>query len=470
MSPLLVLDVVGPDPALLRAHAQPARSPAGARSAELGTVLPAVTCSVQSTFLTGALPARARHRRQRLVLPRPRRGAAVAAAQRAGRRREALGRRPPRRTPATPSPTSAGGTRWAPTPTGPSPRARSTTPTAARSPTATPARPQLHDELTAELGDVPALHLLGADGGDRLLASGSSAPPGTSWPHRRPDLTLVYVPHLDYDLQRFGPTSPQAAAAAARRSTPRWRRCWTTPRAAGSPSWRSREYGITARRPAGRHQPGAAPRGAAGGLHPGRAWSTWTRGRRGRSPSPTTRSPTSTSPTRPTWRDVAQLLAGPARRRRGARRRGAGPLRARPRARRRAGRVAEPDAWFTYYYWLDDDRAPDFARGVEIHRKPGYDPAELFFDPADPLAKAQAGLGLARKKLGMRYPMNVVPLDPARVRGTHGRLPDHGSDGPVLLCSDPAVPSTVESRGRIEATEVRDLLLKLQGIDEGDRR
>ena len=51
--------------------------------------------------------------------------------------------------------------------------------------------------------------------------------------------------------------------------------------------------------------------------------------------------------------------------------------------------VAEPDAWFTYYYWLDDDRAPDFARGVEIHRKPGYDPAELFFDPADRLAKAQ---------------------------------------------------------------------------------
>ena len=44
--------------------------------------------------------------------------------------------------------------------------------------------------------------------------------------------------------------------------------------------------------------------------------------------------------------------------------------------------IAEPDAWFTYYYWLDDARAPDFARTVEIHRKPGYDPVELFLDPA----------------------------------------------------------------------------------------
>src|SRR5687768_7518094 len=73
--------------------------------------------------------------------------------------------------------------------------------------------------------------------------------------------------------------------------------------------------------------------------------------------------------------------------------------------------VAEPRAWFTYYYWLEDARAPDFARGVEIHRKPGYDPAELFFDPADRSAKARAGLSLVRKKVGLRYSMTVVPLD-----------------------------------------------------------
>ena len=44
--------------------------------------------------------------------------------------------------------------------------------------------------------------------------------------------------------------------------------------------------------------------------------------------------------------------------------------------------LAEPDAWFTYYYWLRTRPAPDFARTVEIHRKPGYDPVELFLDPA----------------------------------------------------------------------------------------
>jgi hypothetical protein len=121
--------------------------------------------------------------------------------------------------------------------------------------------------------------------------------------------------------------------------------------------------------------------------------------------------------------------------------------------------VAEPDSWFTYYYWLDDARAPDFARLVEIHRKPGYDPAELFFDPAGPgAAKGRAGLALLRKKLGMRYLMSVVGLDAGAraVRGSHGRLPADDRDAPVLLCSDPAF-----ARERIAATDVKDLLLSL---------
>jgi hypothetical protein len=121
--------------------------------------------------------------------------------------------------------------------------------------------------------------------------------------------------------------------------------------------------------------------------------------------------------------------------------------------------VADPDAWFTYYYWLDDERAPDFARQVEIHRKPGYDPAELFMDPEDKLVKARAGAALVRKKIGMRYVMSVVPLDPSPVRGTHGRLPASAEDAPVLLCSDGSV-----ARDRIAATEVRDLLLDLAGV------
>ncbi|MGH3482189.1 MAG: alkaline phosphatase family protein, partial [Nocardioidaceae bacterium] len=127
--------------------------------------------------------------------------------------------------------------------------------------------------------------------------------------------------------------------------------------------------------------------------------------------------------------------------------------------------VAEPDAWFTYYYWLDDARAPDFARAVEIHKKPGYDPAELFLDPDDQWVKVRAAAGLARKTLGFRYAMNVVPLDPSPVRGSHGRLPADPADGPMLLCSDSSA-----ARERIEATEVRDLLLQLAGAPvEADR-
>ena len=121
--------------------------------------------------------------------------------------------------------------------------------------------------------------------------------------------------------------------------------------------------------------------------------------------------------------------------------------------------VAEPGAWFTHYYWLEDDRAPDFARTVEIHRKPGFDPAELFLDPDDRWVKARAALALGRKRLGFRYVMDVVPLDPTYVRGTHGRLPENPQDGPVLLCSD-ANPG----RDRIAATDVRRLLLTLGGV------
>ncbi|MFJ9025227.1 alkaline phosphatase family protein, partial [Streptomyces sp. NPDC102259] len=111
------------------------------------------------------------------------------------------------------------------------------------------------------------------------------------------------------------------------------------------------------------------------------------------------------------------------------------------------------------YYWLDDARAPDFAQLVEIHRKPGYDPAELFMDPLDPYVKVKAAGALARKKLGLRYRMAVVPLDPSPVRGSHGRLPQRAEDGPVLLCSRPG-----EVAGPVAATEVKALLLRLAGI------
>jgi predicted AlkP superfamily pyrophosphatase or phosphodiesterase len=98
--------------------------------------------------------------------------------------------------------------------------------------------------------------------------------------------------------------------------------------------------------------------------------------------------------------------------------------------------VARPDAWFTYYYWLDDRRAPDFARTVDIHRKPGYDPVELFMDPTIKVPALAVGWRLAKKAAGLRMLMDVIPLDATLVRGSHGRpdgTPDHG---PVLVTRD----------------------------------
>src|SRR5690606_11075172 len=121
--------------------------------------------------------------------------------------------------------------------------------------------------------------------------------------------------------------------------------------------------------------------------------------------------------------------------------------------------VAQPGAWSTYYYWLDDAHAPDFARLVEIHREPGYDPVELFMDPDDRLVKLRAGKALARKKLGMRYLMDVVPLDPKPLRGSHGRLPETPEEGPFLLCTDRSTTTD-----HVRATEVRDLILRLADV------
>ena len=112
-------------------------------------------------------------------------------------------------------------------------------------------------------------------------------------------------------------------------------------------------------------------------------------------------------------------------------------LRARPRsARASSSRSRDPDAWFTYYYWLDDARAPDFARTVEIHRKPGYDPVELFLDPDIAFPKLAVGWRLSKRALGLRALMDVIPLDASLVRGSHGRADTSYARGPVIMSSE----------------------------------
>jgi predicted AlkP superfamily pyrophosphatase or phosphodiesterase len=98
--------------------------------------------------------------------------------------------------------------------------------------------------------------------------------------------------------------------------------------------------------------------------------------------------------------------------------------------------IAEPTCWFDYYYWLDENKAPDFARTVDIHRKPGYDPVELFVDPQLRFPWLKVAKNVAKKKLGMRMLMDVIPLTPNLVKGSHGRLADSADHGPILIASN----------------------------------
>jgi predicted AlkP superfamily pyrophosphatase or phosphodiesterase len=118
--------------------------------------------------------------------------------------------------------------------------------------------------------------------------------------------------------------------------------------------------------------------------------------------------------------------------------------------------VARENAWFTYYYWLDDARAPDFARTVDIHRKPGYDPVELFLDPRIPLPKLKIAWRLLQKKLGLRMLMDVIPLDATLVKGSHGRLPADKKDWPVFITSQPEILGAKQ----IESTDVFQILIQ----------
>jgi predicted AlkP superfamily pyrophosphatase or phosphodiesterase len=116
--------------------------------------------------------------------------------------------------------------------------------------------------------------------------------------------------------------------------------------------------------------------------------------------------------------------------------------------------MAEADSWFTYYYWLNDAKAPDFARCVDIFKKPGYDPVELFMNPKNPLIKLRAGYKLARKLLGFRYLMDVIPLDATLVKGSHGSTLAPKEFHPILVSDSKIINS------EIKATDVYDVIWK----------
>lgn len=120
--------------------------------------------------------------------------------------------------------------------------------------------------------------------------------------------------------------------------------------------------------------------------------------------------------------------------------------------------IAAPRRWFSYYYWLDDRRAPDFARTVDIHRKPGYDPVELFIDPNIRAPKLALASRLARKKLGFRTLMDVIPLDASLVRGSHGRVEQSEEIAPLII-ADEELLQRQHDRSAMSCTAVRDVML-----------
>ncbi|MPY96879.1 MAG: alkaline phosphatase family protein [Actinophytocola sp.] len=453
MKKILLLNVVGLTPRLL-AHAPRLRALAtDGWQAQLDTVLPAVTCSAQSTMLTGRPPREHGivgngwyfrdlgevylwRQHNRLV-----RGEKVW---------ETARRADPGYRAANVCWWYAMGasTDWTITPR-PVYHADGR-----KSPDCYARPPELHDELTAELGAFPLFNYWGPTASLRssewVVAASRRLLPEA-------DLTLAYVPHLDYDLQRHGPDSPEALAAVRdvdRTVAP----LLDDAQAAGATVVVVSEYGIT---------PASRPVDVNRMLRASGLLDVYTQAGMEYLDPWTSRAfavadhqvahvyvanPADVASVAKLCQDlpgVDLVLDREAQAEYGIDHERAGEL----------VLVAEQGAWFTYYYWLDDARAPDFARGVDIHRKPGYDPAELFLDPGDPTVKARALLGLVRKKLGLRYAMNVVPMDGRWVKGTHGRLPDDPADGPLLLCSDPAT-----RRDRLAAADVRDLVLELAGV------
>jgi predicted AlkP superfamily pyrophosphatase or phosphodiesterase len=275
----------------------------------------------------------------------------------------------------------------------------------------------------------------------------------------RPDLTLVYLPHLDYDPQRHGPGGCDLARLVGELDAA----CaplLDQARAQGASVWVVSEYGHVgvrravlpnrALRQAGLLAVRPGPFGEALDTFEWRAFAVCDHQlAHVYVPDPGDRGKT---------RDVLAGLAGVARVLTGDER--AELDLTHPRAGELVA-LAEPDAWFAYPFWLDDAQAPDYARTVDIHRKPGYDPCELFFDPKLWWPRGRAALRLVQKKLGFRTLFDVVPLDSGLVKGSHGLPAADPADRPLLV-GDGAAPAG----GTLPMTAVRDLVWRALDLEE----
>jgi predicted AlkP superfamily pyrophosphatase or phosphodiesterase len=312
---------------------------------------------------------------------------------------------------------------------------------------------ELRDELTARFGPFPLFHFWGpatSIAASRWIADAALHIRRT----RSPTLALVYLPHLDYDLQRFGPDDPRVAASLRDVDAVAGDLIADAARDGARVVILS-EYGIT---------PVATP------VHINRALRQAGLLRVRREGDGELLDPAQSDAFAVSDHQIAHVYVAKPELIEEVRRIIAslpGVECVLDRAEQsalaldhaRSGELvalARRDAWFTYYYWLDDRNAPDFARLVEIHRKPGYDPVELFADPAIRFPKFSIGWRLARRALGFATLMDIVPLDATLVRGSHGRVTDNSADGPVFISSE----SRLVRDGPVVATAVKQLILR----------
>jgi predicted AlkP superfamily pyrophosphatase or phosphodiesterase len=318
--------------------------------------------------------------------------------------------------------------------------------------------PELADKLKKDLGPFPFFTFWGPAAG-LPCTQWIAAAAAIVLLEERPDLSLVYLPHLDYDPQRFGPSGTDMAKhvrALDDAAAP----LLDAATAVGARVWVVSEYGHCdvsrpvlpnrALRQAGLLAVRGGPFGEQLDLFASRAFAVCDHQLAHvyvADPADVARVRDLLAP----LPGVARVLVGDERHEIDL-------------CHDRSGELillSEPDAWFAYPFWLDDALAPDYARAVAIHAKPGFDPCELFIDPRLALGgKPRIARRLLAKKLGFRMTLDVVPLDPAIVRGSHGLPAADDLDRPLWIGDGPK-----PGDGTISMTAIRDTVLAALELD-----
>ncbi len=312
----------------------------------------------------------------------------------------------------------------------------------------------IRDEIKKDLGEFPFPSFWGPRAG---LASSEWIAKSAKWMEEKeaPELSLIYLPHLDYDLQRYGPDSPEAEKAVSQLDS-LVGDLLSFYQERGVRVMMLSEYGIT---PAKKViYPNRALR-KLGYLNIKKELGLEYLDCGGSAAFALTDHQVAhvyINRNENAFHDqlrkdlenlegVARIIAGKDRAQYGLDHDRAGDLIL----------IAEEDSWFAYYHWLDDGLAPDFARCVDVHRKYGYDPAELFVDPSIPFPFLKAAGKILAKKLGFRIFMDLIPLKPELVQGSHGAIPKDRLDWPVIF------GHSIHPTGQpIQATEVHGRILQ----------